>query len=137
MSSTRTFFQAEDLCDELPAPGYYRSSIASARYRRSAGGNRMLQVVHRLDGVRSANQMVADYFVLEGQRASPFAISLTRRRLVQLYRACGLQPKEGDEIAPGELLRARLEVRVEHEEWRGQSRLRVLAYRSLKGSRLS
>jgi hypothetical protein len=92
----------------------------------------MLQVVHRLDGVRSADQMVTDYFVLEGQRASPFAISLARRRLVQLYRACGLQPKEGDEIAPGELLQARLEVRVEHEEWRGQSRLRVVAYRSLE-----
>jgi len=132
VNSERPCFQPDDLSDELPAPGYYQSSISSARLRRSASGNRMLQVMLYLDGVREADQLVADYFVLEGPRASPFAISLARRRLVQLYRACGHQPKEGEEIAPGCLLQARLQVRVEHEEWRGQRRLRVVGYRPLE-----
>lgn len=129
MSIQKTCFQFEDFFDELPVPGYYPSSITSARFRRSANQNRMLQVVYALEGVGSAHQLVADYFVLEGERASPSGIFLARRRLVELYRACGLDPKEGEEIAPAELLHARLRVRVEHEQWEGRPRLRVVAYR--------
>ena len=129
MSTPKTCFQFEDLFEELPPPGYYRSSIHSARFRRSANGNRMLQVVYSLDAVWPAHQLVTDYFVLEG--ASPSGVLLGRRRLVQLYRACGLEPKEGGEIVPAELVQARLEVRVEHEQWEGQPRLRVVAYRPL------
>ena len=75
--------------------------------------------------------MLADYFVIEGERVSPTGILLARRRLVQLYRACHLFPQDGDTIDPTELLHARLQVRVDHEDWQNQLRLRVVAYRPL------
>jgi hypothetical protein len=128
MSTPKTYFQQQDLSEELPAPGYYRGRITSARFRQSAQGNRMLQVVYRLDGASTSHQQVTDYFVVEG--ASPQGVSLGRRRLVELYRACGFQPKQGDEIAPAELVEAHLRVRVEHDEWEGWPRLRVVGYQS-------
>jgi len=132
MSVQKTCFQFEDFFDDPPVPGYYPCSITSARFRRSANDNRMLQVVYALEGIGSAHRLVADYFVLEGERASPSGIFLARRRLVELYRACGIDPQEGEEIAPGGLLHARLRVRVEHEQWEGQPRLRVVGYRPLE-----
>lgn len=128
MSTHKTYFEHQDLSDELPAPGFYTGSITSAGFRQSAQGNRMLQVVYCLDGVSTSHQRVTDYFVVEG--ASPQGVSLGRRRLVELYRACGFQPTQGDEISPAELVEARLKVRVEHDEWEGRPRLRVVGYQS-------
>lgn len=124
----KTYFQPQDLSDELPAPGYYPGCITRARFGKSAQGNRMLQVVYRLNDVSTSHQQVTDYFVVDG--ASPQGVSLGRRRLVQLYRACGFKPNQGDEIEPAELIGAHLRVRVEHDEWEGQPRLRVAGYRS-------
>ncbi|MBA7681658.1 hypothetical protein ES703_89998 [subsurface metagenome] len=132
MSAPKPCFKFEDFHDQLPDPGFYPSSIKSARFRRSAAKNRMLQIGYTLEGVEPAYQQVADYFVLEGERVSPAGISLARRRLVQLYRACRIFPKQGDEIAPKQLLNARLQVRVEHEQWQGRPQLRVVAYRPLQ-----
>ena len=132
MNTQKTYFQFEDFLEELPEPGFYPAGITSARFRRSAKQNRMLQVVHALDSGGSARQMVSDYFVLEGDNVSPSGISFARRRLLQLYNACGIFPKEGEEITPGQLLNARLEVRVEHEQWEGRPRLRVVSYRPLQ-----
>ncbi|MBA7698304.1 hypothetical protein ES703_106981 [subsurface metagenome] len=131
MSTQKTCFQFEDFYDQVPDPGFYPSSIRSACFRRSANKNRMLQVVYALEGVEPAYQLVANYFVLEGERVSPSGIFLARRRLVQLYRACRIFPKEGEEIDPTQLLNARLQVRVEHEEWEGRPQLHVVAYRPL------
>jgi hypothetical protein len=132
MSTPKPCFQFEDFYDQLPDPGFYPSSIKSARFKRSANKNSMLQVVHTLEGVESAYQLVADYFVLEGERISPSGIFLARRRLVQLYRACRIFPRQGEQIAPKQLLNARLQVRIEHEEWQGRPQLRVVAYRPLQ-----
>ena len=132
VSTHKTYFQFEDFLDELPAPGFYLASITSARFRRSAKQNRMLQVTYALESGGSAHQMVCDYFVLEGDNVSPTGIFLARRRLLELYRACGIFPKEGEEITSAQLLNARLEVRVEHEQWEGRPRLRVVAYRPLQ-----
>jgi len=132
MGVQNSCFQFADFLDELPVPGYYPCSITSARFRQSANDNRMLQVVYALEGIGSAYPMVADYFVLEGPRISPSGIVLSRRRLVELYRACGLDPKEGEPIAPAALVEARLQVRVEHEQWQGRPRLRVVAYRAFE-----
>jgi hypothetical protein len=132
MSVQKSCFRFEDFLDQLPVPGYYPCSITSARFRRSAKDNRMLQVLYALEGVGPACPMVADYFVLEGPRVSPSGIVLSRRRLVELYRACGLDPQEGEPIAPEALVDARLQVRVEHEHWEGRPRLRVVAYRPLE-----
>lgn len=128
MNSPKTYFQPQDLSEELPAPGDYPGCITSVRFRKSARGNRMLQVVYRLNDVSTSHQHVTDYFVVEG--ATPRGVSLGRRRLVKLYRACGLEPNQGDEIAPDELLGAHVRVRVEHDEWEGQPRLRVVGYRA-------
>jgi hypothetical protein len=127
MRNTILFGRA-DLADELPAPGWYTSTITSARFRDSQNGNRMLQVVHRLEGVNGSGDHVADYFVLEG--TSERGVITARRRLVQLYRACGLEPREGEEIRPRDLCQARLSVKVEHDEWNTQRRLRAVAYRA-------
>jgi hypothetical protein len=124
----RICFEHDDLTDELPAPGWYAGAIKSARFRHSSKGNRMLQVVHQLEGVSAASAHVTDYFVLEG--TSERGVITARRRLVNLYRACGLDPREGAEICPGDLCRARLGIRVEHDEWGSQRRLRSVAYRS-------
>ena len=66
--------------------------------------------------------------VLEG--ASPHGIAVARRRLVQLYHACGFHPEEGEEILPCQLIDYRLQLKVDQVEWENQSRLRILAYRS-------
>jgi hypothetical protein len=81
-----------------------------------------------LEGVCPAFQHLADYFVLEG--ASPHGVSVARRRLVQLYHACGFDPQEGEEIIPSLLVDARLQIKIDHRIWDGQSRLRIVAYRS-------
>ena len=132
MNTNKTYFQLQDFYDQPPEPGYYTSTISSARFRKSSKGNRMLQIVHSLQDVFFSHQKLADYFVLEGEQVSPTGILIARRRLVQLYHACGLYPKDGNAIDPSELLHTRLQVRVEHEDWEEQLRLRVVAYRPLQ-----
>jgi len=127
--SRSAFFEEADLREQLPDPGVYASTVASARLRRSATGNRMVLVVHVLDGVPAGHDRGAEYVVLEG--ACPRGLGVSRRRLVDLYRACGLCPRPGDDIAPEQLVGARLVVKVEHAEWQGQTRLRVVAHRPL------
>ena len=122
-------FKDSDLGDDLPVPGYYLGTVATARWTRSSNGNRMVQVVLALDGVAAAHERVTDYFVVEG--ATPQGVAFSRTRLVRLYRACGRQPSGGDEIQPGDLAGGLLEVKVDHELWRGRLRLRVVAYRPL------
>ena len=124
--SSPAVFHPEDLCQILPAPGYYSATVTNAGFRHSVRGNRMLHVVHSLQGVSAAYQCLADYFVLEG--VSPQGLFLARRRLVELYRACGFLPEEGQEIRPSHLLEARLEVKVEHEFWNSRPRLRIVGY---------
>jgi hypothetical protein len=54
--------------------------------------------------------------------------------LVELFRACGKAPAAGEEIRPRALLGARLRVRVEHEQWREELHLRVVAHLPLTDS---
>jgi len=115
--------------DTLPEPGFYRSMIVTARFRTSEQGNETLQVVHELEGLAPGRDRVSEYFVLGG--GSPRGRALSRRRLVELYRACGLTPKGGEAIDPSDLLEAKLEVRVEHDSWQGRPRLRVTSHRVL------
>jgi hypothetical protein len=126
-TAAELFFVSDDLDEELLPAGFYPSSIAQSRLRRSASGNRMIHVVHALEGVAPRHARLADYFVLDG--ASDYVLALTRRRLVQLYRAAGLSPRTGAPIDPTVLLGSRVDVRVEHDLWRGQPRLRVVEYR--------
>ena len=120
-------FDADDLLEKLPEPGYYRATVATARHRTSAAGNPMIQVVHELEGVSAGHARVSEYFALGGSARGQ---AMARRKLAQLYRACGLAPKGGDAIDPADLLGAQLEVRVEHDEWNGEPRLRVASHRS-------
>jgi len=132
MSINQSFFGLQELVEELPAPGYYLGCIERARFRQSSNHNRMLQVVHTLEGVEPAYQRVSDYFVLAGEHVSVSGILFARRRLVELYHACGIFPADGDEILPAQLLHARLQLRVEHEQWEGRQRLRVVGYRAMQ-----
>jgi hypothetical protein len=121
-------FDADDLRDDLPAQGYYRATVATARHRTSTAGNAMIQVVYELEDVAAGHARVSEYFALGGSERGQ---AMARRKLAQLYRACGLAPKGGDAIDPADLLGARLEVRVEHDEWQGERRLRVASHRTL------
>jgi hypothetical protein len=121
-----TQFLDSDLCEEVPRPGTYVSTITTARMRASQSGNAMVHVVHAIEGVPPGYDRVSEYFVLEG--ASARGLALSRRRLVELYRACGRAPSSGEEIAPSKLQGARLRVKVDHEEWRGELQLRVVAH---------
>jgi hypothetical protein len=125
--NARLFLHTEDLPQILPAPGFYPATVTNARFRHSVRGNRMLHLLLRLHGLPPAFQCIADYFVLQG--ASARGLWVARRRLVQLYHACGFYPEEGDEVLPSHLIDTRLEVKVDHVEWENQTRLRILAYR--------
>ncbi len=137
VSTQKPYFQFEDFLDdgELPARGFYPAGITSASFCQSASQNLMLKVVLVLESTGSARRMVCDYFVVEGDsNVSLSGIKFARRRLLELYHACGIFPKEGQEISGDKLLHARLEVRVEHEQWKGRPWLRIVAYRPLQSS---
>ena len=122
-------FESTDFGDLLPDPGSYGGAVITARLTRSQRGNRMVEVSFCLLGPPMASFEVRDYFVLEG--ASSRGLMVARRRLVELYRACGRGPQVGDEIHPQDLVGARLEVQLDHEQRDGQLRVRVRAYRQL------
>ena len=130
MSNAR--FEEIDFFDELLAPGTYHSTVRSARLRRSSQGNPMVEVVHELADVAPGQEKVTDYFVLEG--VSSRGLAVARCRLVELYRACGLDPHSGDEIRPADLVGTRIEVKIRHQERDGQLRLQVVGYRALPRS---
>lgn len=122
-----TCFEPSDIINELPAPGYYPGTIRRARWRESERGSRMIEVLYALSGVAPAYGCVAEYFVLEG--ATERGAAMARRRLVEVYRACGLGPHPGDEISLAPLVGRRLLVRLEHDEYNGRPRLRVVGHR--------
>jgi hypothetical protein len=122
-------FEPSDVADELPAAGYYEATIRRAQWRESERGSRMVQVNYALDDVNAAYGCIAEYFVLEG--ASERGAAMARRRLVDVYRACGLEPQAGEALGLSRLVGHRLLVRVEHDEYNGRPRLRVAGHRSL------
>ena len=122
-------FEAEDLCEELPPPGFYSARISTARFRTSAAGNPTFQVVYAVDDVPRRFERIAEYFVLEGEHR--YAIVRARRALVDLYRACGRSPSAGAPIAPLDLLGAKLDVQLEHDHHDGRPRLRVAGHHRL------
>lgn len=131
MTDALTFADAD--FDRLAEPGIYKSTIVAGRFRTSEQGNKTLQIVHELEGLAPGRDRVAEYFVLDG--SSPRGRAMSRRRLVELYRSCGFEPKGGDEIDPSDLLDRKLEVRVEHDSWQGRPRLRVTSHRPLGSER--
>jgi hypothetical protein len=89
----------------------------------------MLMVVFTLEGVSEEYQQVADYF-LTG-KASARAIAIAHRRLGQLCRAAGFDDREDDYMTADDMLQARVEVKVVHDEYNGEPRLKIVAYRAL------
>ena len=120
-------FDSHDLRLDMPAAGWYPARIQHTRFRRSASGNRMLQVVYAVAEVEPAFTRIAEYFVLEG--TTDFGLSRTRRRLVELLRAVGLDPQPHDEVSASQLRGRRLEVELGHDQYQGQPRLQVLGHR--------
>ena len=123
-----TRFESSDIQNELPAPGYYPGTIRRAHWRQSERGSRMIQLLYALSGVAPEYGCVAEYFVLEG--ATERGAAMARRRLVEVYRACGLEPQPGDAVSLAPLVGRQLLVRLEHDEYNGRPRLRVVGHRS-------
>jgi hypothetical protein len=127
MSNFAIRFETGDFIEALPEEGLHTGAILSARPRLSERGNPTLQVVYQLDDVEPTCDRVAEYFVLAG--ASPQALRIARRRLLTLCRACGLDLHENDELDLARLVGSRLQIRIGHETYEGQTRIRVLGYR--------
>jgi hypothetical protein len=120
--------KVSDLSDPpLPEPGYHRATVHSVRLRSSASGNETIQVVFHLPEEEPECDRVCDYFVLEG--ASARAVAISRRRLLDLLRACGECPQEDQEIPLRDLEGRELEVRISHQSYEGVLRPRVTGYR--------
>ena len=115
---------------DRPSPGWYTATIATASWRRSSRGNRMVYLVHALEGVSPPFDRICDCFVLEG--VSQRGLTYARKRLVEVYRACELSPQAGEAIHPEDLRSHRIEVEVVHERWNGRTRLQVTGYRPLE-----
>lgn len=126
MADSALHFVDGDFDGALPPEGCYTAVIERARFYTSRQGNTTLQVVCGIEGVDGG---IADYFVLSG--ASERGRAVSRRRLIELYRACGLDPQPGDPIRPEELHSCRIEVELGHQTYEGRQRLRVLGYRAL------
>jgi len=126
MSDPALQFEDQDFDGALPPEGYYAAVIERSRFHTSRQGNTTLQVVCEIEGV---DDRVADYFVLSG--ASEHGRAVSRRRLIELYLACGFSPKSGDPIRPEDLRACRIEVQLGHETYEGRQRLRVLGYRAV------
>lgn len=126
-------FDPDDFDAPQIAPGLHLATIESARYQRSRTGSDMIQVVYVLDGGARHPVRVTDYFVVGG--GTPQGRAVGRRRLLELFRACGLAPKPGDEISPVEIFGQQVLVRVAHGEWQGAPRLRVTGYRRFDPTR--
>jgi hypothetical protein len=120
-------FEPDDFAVDVPSPGFYPATVETARYGRSTQGNDMIRVVYHLEGVARGYELVTEYFVVVG--GSPRGCAVARQRLLQLFRACGLEPSPGVEVSPADIFGHRLEVRVTHDEWEGRARLRVTGYR--------
>ena len=129
MADSALQFEPGDFEGILPAEGCYEATVQRARFHKSQQGNATLQVICELAGVPAVHDTVVDYFVLSGSSERGRAVS--RRRLIELYRACGFNPKQGDPIRPEELVGSQVEIRLGHENYDGTLRLRVLGYRTL------
>ena len=128
MSAQNPHFDSSDLEDDLPEEGLHEALIHAARLRTSERGNLTVQVIYHLIESPAVAPGVVEYFVIEG--ASPTALAISRRRLVALYRACGLVPEPGEAIEPKDLVGAKLDIRIGHESYAGTRRPRVLGYRA-------
>jgi hypothetical protein len=129
MSQSPVHFEPSDLAAPLPEQGFHLAIVEAARLRGSQNDNPALhvQVVYRLVQAPPGAQRVVEYFLVEGAIAGALAIS--RRRLVALYRACGLEPRPGDPIQPEDLVDSELEIRIGHERRCDIFRPCVLGYR--------
>lgn len=57
---------------------------------------------------------------------------MARRRLVEVFRACVPEPQAGEAISLGPLVGGELLERLEHDEYRGRPRLRVVGHPELE-----
>ena len=69
-------FGPADLIETVPPPGWYPTRISSCRWRTSAAGNQMLQVVYGIEGVSAVYARLAEYFVLAEDATSSLAAAL-------------------------------------------------------------
>jgi hypothetical protein len=115
--------------EALPDEGDYRAFVRSVREYTSERGNTTIQVVYELTGVDPGWDRVSEYFVIDSM--SSRAVAISQRRLLSLCRACGLSPRPGQDVDLGQLVGLGLEVRLGHETYERQRRLRVLAHRPL------
>jgi hypothetical protein len=119
-------FTQEELFQGPIPNGTYPAQIRSAHEAQSRGGHPMIVVWLKLDGQKGAGRNITDYFVTDG--VSAHALAVARRRLLSLFRACGLDPAPDVEADLHQLEERRVEVDVEVNAGEGPEN-RVLRYR--------
>lgn len=111
----------------IPDEGDYPAFVFSVKEHTSERGNSTIQVVYEVPDVDPAWDRLSEYFVVSCPNNRALAIS--RRRLLSLCRACGLNPRQGEQVNLSQLVGRELEVRLGHETYDDRQRLRVLGHR--------
>ena len=110
----------------IPDEGDYPAFVFSVREHTSERGNATIQVVYEVGDVDPAWDRVSEYFVVSCPNKR--AVAISQRRLLSLCRACGLNPRPGDEVKLSQLVGRELELRLGHERFDDRQRLRVLGH---------
>jgi len=111
-----------DINQVLP-PGIYEATATQAWVKRTQSVTLRLRFeVH--DGEEPWISAF-DHFVLKNSQGGE---RFPRQRLGQLYQACGEALLAGERIQFKLILNKRLRVRIEHQEFQGQTRMRIKNY---------
>lgn len=121
-------FETRDFVDQLPEEGFHPAVVFAVRCRVSENDNPLVQVTYQLLDAPPDRDRLVDHFIITGANAR--AVSVGRRRLITLCRACGVEPQEGEDLSLQALVGAELEIRIAHDTYQGTPRARVRAYRS-------
>lgn len=129
-------FKPYHLVDRVPDPGWYRLAIVGAYQRGTDQGSLAIKVKFEVVGDREDADdggfdgvEVWDQFVVDGSSDGGADVAL--RRLARLYRACGFEVEPDTDYEVSALEGREILGRIVPDEFQGQPRSRVRAFRPL------
>lgn len=122
-------FTAEDLNCQVP-PGTYVARIVDAIEKKSRKSNPMVEVQIEIQHGDCTGEVLKDHFVTGGE--SRRAVQIGKRRLVRLFRICGVDVKPGRDANLSDLIGSHLAVEVIEDSYRNMPVPRVRFYRQIQ-----